>query len=92
MAASLWSALPDENAMQIRERIIRSANRYTRPDPNYHFGYGIPDAWKAYTMSLGEGIESPRTDTPGTKIMRDGKIYILRGEKLYDLMGRVIEE
>lgn len=91
-AASLWSALPDENAMQIRERIIRSANSYTRPDPNYHFGYGIPDAWKAYTMSLEEGIGSPRTDAPGTKILRDGKIYILRGEKLYDLMGRVIEE
>ena len=92
-AACLWSALPDENALQIRERIIRSANRYIRPDPNYHFGYGIPDAWKAYTMTLEEGIESTRTDeTPGTKILRNGKIYILRGNKIYDLMGRALEE
>ena len=32
MADCLWSALPDENAMQIRERIIRSADRYSNPD------------------------------------------------------------
>ena len=46
MAAVLWSALPDESAMQIRERIIRSADRHDTPDDQY--GYGIPDAYAAY--------------------------------------------
>ena len=41
LAASLWSALPDENAMQIRSRIIRSADRYLNPDTQ-QYGYGIP--------------------------------------------------
>lgn len=50
LAATLWSALPNENAMQIRERIIRSANQYTNPDDDY--GFGIPDAMTAYHMSL----------------------------------------
>lgn len=86
LAACLWSALPDENAMQIRERIIRSAHSYTHPDPKNHFGYGIPDAWKAYTMW--EGFDATRTDkVPCTKILRDGRIYILRGDKKYDLLG-----
>ena len=57
LAASLWSALPDENAMQIRERIIRSADRYTQHDMQ-QYGYGIPNAWVAYTMDTPSGIES----------------------------------
>lgn len=83
LAASLWSALPDENAAQIRERIIRSANRHTTPDNTY--GYGIPDAWAAYqgTTDLPE-IEI--TNTPN-KILLDGHIYIRRGAHRYDLLG-----
>ncbi len=83
LAASLWSALPDENAAQIRERIIRSANRYTTPDNTY--GYGIPDAWAAYqgTTDLQE-IET--THTPN-KILLGGQIYIRRGAHRYDLLG-----
>ncbi|MBQ1874225.1 MAG: S8 family serine peptidase [Paludibacteraceae bacterium] len=89
MAASLWSALPDENAMQIRERIIRSAHRYEHPDRQNHIGYGIPDAWKAYTMKRTEGL--PLTDDgveeKPQKILRDGQIIILRGESEYTVMG-----
>ncbi len=87
LAASLWSALPDENAMQIRERIIRSAEFYGNPDPDNHYGYGIPDAWKAYTMTL-ESIDSPQPATGSRKILRNGQIYILRGGKRYDLLGK----
>ena len=87
LAASLWSALPDENAMQIRERIIRSTEFYGNPDPDNHYGYGIPDAWKAYTMTL-ESIDSPQSATGSRKILRNGQIYILRGEKRYDILGR----
>ena len=92
MAASLWSALPEENAMQIRERIIRSADRYTSPDTqNYHYGYGIPDAWKAYKMGMPEGLEPAHSnEIPCTKILRNGQLYLLYQGAMYDIQGRKV--
>ena len=90
LAASLWSALPNENAMQIRERIIRSADRYSTPD-TYQYGYGIPDAWKAYRMKLPMGLRDVQRDNgQWTKVLRDGQVLIIRGGRSYDLMGREI--
>lgn len=90
-AACLWSALPKENAMQIRDRIIRSADRYS--NPNNQYGYGIPDAWKAYTMPLPSGLENKATEKiPCTKVLRSGQIVIIRGEKSYDLTGRELRQ
>ena len=87
LAASLWSALPDENAMQIRSRIIRSADRYLNPDMD-QYGYGIPDAWKAYTMGP-EGIEDVQTETTSCqKIVRNGQIIILRNGIEYTISGQ----
>lgn len=87
LAASLWSALPDENAMQIRSRIIRSADRYLNPDTQ-QFGYGIPNAWKAYTMGP-EGIEDVQTETNSCqKILRNGQIIILRNGIEYTISGQ----
>lgn len=88
MAATLWSALPNENAMQIRERIIRSADRYANPDTK-RYGYGIPNAWMAYQMDIDEGI-APAHTSPGNtrKILQGNQIIILRGDKIYDLLGR----
>lgn len=86
MAACVWSALPDLTAMDIRERIIRSADRYRTPDTDY--GYGIPDAWRAY---LGEeSALSPATTaaSPARKIIRNGTIYIVRAGEIYDVLGR----
>ncbi len=40
-AACLWQARPDINASDIRQAIVRSADRYTSPDRQC--GYGIPD-------------------------------------------------
>ena len=96
MAASLWSALPDENAMQIRERIIRSAHHYNTPDALHQTGYGIPNAWLAYTMPDPMlNTSSPVTDTPypvTRKILRNGQILILRNGLIYNQMGIVIAE
>lgn len=87
LAASLWSALPDENAMQIRSRIIRSADRYLNPDMD-QYGYGIPNAWKAYTMGP-EGIEDVQTETTSCqKILRNGQIIILRNGIEYTISGQ----
>ena len=95
MAAALWSALPDENAMQIRERIIRSANRYNNPDTkNYQYGYGIPDAWAAYQMGIAEGIDETTAEgnpTKTQKIIHNGRILIIRNGSVYNLAGQKIK-
>ena len=55
MAACVWSALPDENAMQIRERILRSSDRYSHPDST-QYGYGIPDFEIAHKILTKRGF------------------------------------
>ena len=90
LAASLWSALPDENAMQIRERIIRSANRYQTPDTK-QYGYGIPDAWMAYQGQTQDLKDiGNQEDRQPQKIMDGGNIYILRHGHIYNLAGQRI--
>ena len=93
MAASLWSALPDKNAMQIRDLIIRSANHYTSPDPNHQYGYGIPDAWKAYQLGSEEemDIEQIREEEPARKFIRGDQILIFRHGHIYNLAGQRVE-
>ena len=90
MAACIWSALPDLNAMEIRRRIICSADRYHSPDADY--GYGIPNAWLAY-LGVESAIPSPQsTDTADACqiIYRTGTFFILRGTQCYDMMGRKV--
>ena len=89
MAACLWSALPEASNMEIRERIIRSADRYTQPDEQY--GYGIPDAWIAYTMQLATYLQPIISAPTAKKIFRNGHIYILHEGKTYDLLGNQVK-
>lgn len=94
-AAALWSALPNENAMQIRERILRSSDRYNTPDTNlYKYGYGIPDAWKAYKMDTPTGLEEPTSDSilngRAIKVLRDGQLLIRKGEREYNAQGMLV--
>ncbi len=90
MAATLWSAFPKENAMQIRERIIQSSHLYNHPDKE-RYGYGIPDAWAAYSH---EPTDIEKTDTYREyypqKILRKGQIVIIRGGNAYNIAGQVI--
>ncbi len=91
LAASLWSALPDENAMQIRQRILKSCHRYRHPDRSNHTGYGIPDAWKAYTMDPeGLPVTEDVQDKP-KKIIRGDQILIIRFGHIYNLAGQRVE-
>ena len=101
LAASLWSALPEENAMQIRDRIIRSSDRYAKTDPSTpnpysnRYGYGIPDAWKAYQLGREESTETLNTgdrQPQAQKFLRNGQLFILRHGQTYDPMGRIIRE
>ena len=89
MAASLWSALPDENAMQIRERILRSSDRYAEPDPE-RYGYGIPDAWKAYKNETTETESIQQSVFRIQKVLRNGQLYLMYKGTKYDVQGRRI--
>ena len=88
MAACLWSALPKANNMEIREMIIRSCDRYDLPHEQY--GYGIPNAWEAYTMATTD-LPNTKHHTPYTKIIHNGQLYILYNGKKYNLLGNKIE-
>ncbi len=90
LAASLWSALPNENAMQIRQRIILSADRAHNPD-DQQFGYGIPNAWKAYTLYAEQTPSIELEEKKARKIVRNGQIFILRGEQLFTLTGQRVQ-
>ena len=86
MAACIWSALPDEDAMSIRQRIITSADRYTQPEERY--GYGIPDAYAAYSNIL--GITNASESKTATKSIRDNRLLILQNGTWYDVLGRAV--
>ena len=90
LAASLWSALPSENAMQIRQRIIDSSDRALTPDYQ-QFGYGIPDAWKAYTLYAEQTPIIPAEENKARKIVRNGQILILQNEQLFTLTGQRVQ-
>lgn len=85
MAACLWSALPNASNIEIRQRIIQSADRYTLPHDQY--GYGIPNAWQAYEKTT--DIESiPNNHTPiAQKVLINGQLWILHHGKKYNVMG-----
>ena len=91
MAACLWSALPDATNMEIRECIIRSADRYTQPHEQY--GYGIPNAWMAYTQTT-TAIPSTQIEQPSKarKIMQNGQLYILYNNEYYTILGNKISK
>ena len=87
MAASLWSALPQATNMEIREMIIRSCDRYDLPHEQY--GYGIPNAWEAY-RSVTTDLPNTKHQTPYTKIIHNGQLYILYNNQVYDILGNHI--
>ena len=84
MAACLWSALPEASNMEIREMIIRSCDRYDQPLEQY--GYGIPNAWEAYTMATTD-LPNTKHQTPYTKIIHNGQLYILHEGKRCNVLG-----
>jgi len=91
MSACLWSAFPDEPAMKIRERIILSADRYNNPDT--HYGYGIPDAWQAYSMfpSDNNEIQAEENVLRTQKVIRGDQILVIRHGHVYNLAGQRVE-
>lgn len=85
MAACLWSAVPKASNMEIREQIIRSADRYTTPHEQY--GYGVPNAWEAYNAFMSADMQSIRVTSTAKKLLKNGQLYILHEGKIYDILG-----
>ena len=85
MAASLWSAVPKASNMEIREQIIRSADRYTTPHEQY--GYGVPNAWETYNAFMSADMQSIRVTSTAKKQLKNGQLYILHEGKIYDILG-----
>lgn len=85
MAACLWSAMPHATNMEIRERIIQSADHYTMPHAQY--GYGIPNAWQAYEQTT--DIPSiPSNHVPSAqKVLINGQLWILHNGEKYNVIG-----
>lgn len=62
MAACLWEMFPDASNKQIKQAIIRSADRYLVPDSLY--GYGIPNFNYAITF-----LETELEDTENLRLV-----------------------
>jgi subtilisin family serine protease len=88
MAACLWSAMPHATNMEIRERIIQSADRYTQPHEQY--GYGIPNAWQAYAQTT-DLPSIPNNHVPtAQKVLINGQLWILHNGEKYNVMGNKV--
>ena len=85
LAACLWSALPHASNTEIRNRIIQSADRYLSPDN--HYGYGIPNAWKAYGQTTAietiQNSNAPKVQ----KVLINGELWILHEGGMSNVMG-----
>lgn len=90
MAACIWSAHPDENAQQIRQRILTSSHLYEQPQQKY--GYGIPNAYEAAGRPMVSSNEVLKESAPVViKIIRHGQLYLWRNGQRMDLLGRIVE-
>lgn len=94
MVASLWQAFPNKTNKEIKDLIIKSADRYT--NPNAQYGYGIPDFSVALSNGLGVNdfsvndffmYPNPTSDICTVSLsekLDEGvlRIYSIRGQKI----------
>lgn len=84
MAASLWSALPELNAMQLRERILSTSSQHLTP--NNSAGYGIPDAAAAWHYQP-SGDSMNHTSAAANKTWKNGELRIITPTGIYNILG-----
>ena len=89
MAACLWSAMPHATNMEIRERIIQSADRYTMPHAQY--GYGIPNVWQAYEQTTDIETIRENSTTNVQKVLINGRLMIIHKGETYNIMGHKLK-
>ena len=89
MAACIWSAMPHATNMEIRERIIQSADRYTQPHNQY--GYGIPNVWQAYEQTTDIETIRENSTTNVQKVLINGRLMIIHKGETYNIMGHKLK-
>lgn len=96
MVACLWQAFPNKTNKEIRDLIIKSADRFAVP--NNQYGYGIPDFSLALSNALGINdflrkdvvlYPNPTTDSCVVSFPGNLDTAILR---IYSILGQKIKE
>ena len=90
MAACLWQALPNLTNMELRQLIMESSSLY--PLHEDQRGYGIPDAWFAYSgerLSLKELLNA---DEGVQKRVENGQLMILKNGIKYTVLGLPVQK
>ncbi len=90
MAACLWQALPNLTNMELRQLIMESSSLY--PLHEDQRGYGIPDAWFAYSgerLSLKELLNA---DERVQKRVENGQLMILKNGIKYTVLGLPVQK
>ena len=90
MVACLWQALPNLTNMELRQLIMESSSLY--PLHEDQRGYGIPDAWFAYSgerLSLKELLNA---DERVQKRVENGQLMILKNGIKYTVLGLPVQK
>lgn len=82
LLATVWSAMPEKSAMQMRDLLIRSASQYLTPT-HPQMGYGIPDA---YFMLFGKTTACPAIAAHDSN--SSTRYYTLQGLLLHERPAR----
>lgn len=90
MVACLWQALPNLTPMELRQLIMESASTYPLHDDQT--GYGIPDAWFAYSGQR-TGLKEQKQTADGVhKRIENGQVVILKNGIKYTVLGLPISK
>ena len=85
MVACLWQALPNLTSMELRQLIMESASLY--PLHEDQRGYGIPDAWFAYSGQRLSLDELKKAAEGVCKRIENGQLVILKDGIKYTVLG-----
>jgi len=85
MVACLWQALPNLTSMELRQLIMESSRYY--PLHNDQAGYGVPDAWFAYSGEHTALREQTKAMDNDCKRIENGQLLIIHNGVKYNVLG-----
>ena len=96
LAACLWQAMPQYNALEIMQIIRESSHQYDNPD--IYLGYGIPDFYQAWLQHGQTGISENQVTTDISVFPNpcSDKMQLLNRQsrtvryELFDMAGRLV--
>lgn len=92
--ATLWNEFPDSSAQEIKRIIIRSSDRYAKPNTKY--GNGIPNVCKARAYCYAEALYKklsqkyimPDFDTFFEKVWKKDNLLFVRDGLTFDIVHK----